>query len=98
MPILDMNQNLEAEYAILRDGNITLTFSRLLDTRDNQDIVLTNNRHNYVYFMLTSGNANCTTNTIKYHRGLAISNERICLCGGCDAVTNEHMYCCVDHF
>ena len=83
-----MNQNLEAEYAILRDGNITLIFLWLLDTRDDQDIVLTNN---FVYFTLASGNANFTTNTIKFHQGLAVSNECTCLCGGSDAVTSEHI-------
>ena len=91
MPSLDAIQNLEAAYAIIRDGNITLTFTRLLDTQDSQeDIVLTNNRDNCVYFMFAAGGANFTTNAIKYHYTKpAISMERVCLCGGSETVTSE---------
>lgn len=92
MPLPDSQQDLSGASATLANGNIVMSFTRLLRTNDTtHDITLTSNQNSCVYFLLARGTSNVTARTINRHlmTDRFISMERVCLCGGAQVVTSE---------
>lgn len=81
MPLRDNSQDISATSVNLEDGNMTMSFTRLLNTNDTRDTVLTNSRDGCVYFQFATGQVGqFIHHTIYIHTRHAVSSVCVCLC------------------